>query len=128
MEKDTQKGTLLINCVTPRQETAVHNAIVKLNADGTLDNRKRSGRPRKTTPRKDRPMRQRVKSLQQADPKATPDTSDDETEMLSPLDARECCCLMNAPCSSLYIRRPLSKRFDKKCCSNNETVSEQTPL
>ena len=40
--------------------TAVHNTIAKLNADGTFHDRKRSGRPRKTTPRVDRSMRQRV--------------------------------------------------------------------
>ena len=34
-------------------KTHVHNAVVKVNADGTFY-RRRSGRPRKTTPREDR--------------------------------------------------------------------------
>ena len=33
-------------------KTAVHNGIAKFNADVTFHDRKRSGRPRKTTPRK----------------------------------------------------------------------------
>ena len=38
--------------------TAVHNAIVKFNAVGTFHDRKRFGRPRKISPRKDRSIRQ----------------------------------------------------------------------
>ena len=38
----------------------MHNVIVKFNADGTFDDRKRSGRPRKITPREIRLMIQIV--------------------------------------------------------------------
>ena len=34
-------------------KTAVHNAIDKINADGTFHDTKRSCRPRETTPRED---------------------------------------------------------------------------
>ena len=38
----------------------MHNAVVKISADGTFRDRKRSGRPRKTTPWVDRLMRRRA--------------------------------------------------------------------
>ncbi len=41
-------------------KTAVHNAIVKFNTDGTFRDSKRSGRPRKTTLRDDHAMRRIV--------------------------------------------------------------------
>ena len=41
----------------------MHNSIVKFNAGDTFHDRKWSGRPRKTTPREDRSMRQIVMRL-----------------------------------------------------------------
>ena len=41
-------------------KTGVNNAIMKFSADGTFHNMKMFGRPRKTTPREDRSMRQNV--------------------------------------------------------------------
>ena len=38
-------------------KTAVHNAVVKFANSGTYSDRKRSGRPRKTTPRDDHAIR-----------------------------------------------------------------------
>ena len=43
-----------------RSNTAVHNAVVKFNADGTFHDRKRSGRPQKTTSKEDLSVRQTV--------------------------------------------------------------------
>ena len=39
------------------ERTAVHDAIIRFNADGTFHDRNRSGRLRKTTPRENRSMR-----------------------------------------------------------------------
>ena len=43
-------------------KTAVHNAIIKSSVDSTFRDRKTSGRPPKTTPREDRPLRRTVMS------------------------------------------------------------------
>ena len=42
---------------TQVSKTAVHNAVVKFNTDGTFHDKKRCGRPRKTTRRDDNAMR-----------------------------------------------------------------------
>ena len=57
MDKDTQKGTLLLNYI------AVHNAIFIFNADGMFHDRNMSGQPWKTTPREGRSISQIVMGL-----------------------------------------------------------------
>ena len=52
---DTQKGTVLLNCVAPRQLCTMMISLKLM-----VHYRKRSGRLRKTTPRKDRSVRRIV--------------------------------------------------------------------